>query len=237
MWGRRAEWQREPVYPKDALDEAEQVGKFPIILADQSDNPGGGAPSDSVEILQLFIDRGFGDDCLLMYMRDPETVQQCKRAGVGAKVDVMMGGKAHVLTGPPIPMTVEVQVISDGKARYEGPMWTGKMGEHGDTVLVKMVEASGASGTSGTSGGIQIVVTSAMQQPVDMAFAKTLGLDCTTKKYICLKSTGHFRSGFGPIAGQIFNVDAKGAFSQNFKSIPFKRLGRKVYPMDPDTTL
>ena len=102
-------------------------------------------------------------------------------------------------------------------------MWTGKVGEHGDTAVVKQ-------------GPITIVVTSLMMQPVDLAFAKSLNIDCSTKKYICLKSTGHFRSGFGPIAGSIFNVDAKGCFTQNFAAIPFKRLGRDIYPINLEAT-
>ena len=67
-----------------------------------------------------------------------------------------------------------------------------------------------------------------------LAFCRTLGLDCTKLRYLCVKSTGHFRSGFGPIAGSIFNVDALGLFTQDFNRLPFKRLGRKVYPMDAD---
>ena len=71
-------------------------------------------------------------------------------------------------------------------------------------------------------------------QPFDLAFCRTLGLDCRKLRYICVKSTGHFRSGFGPIAGSIFNVDTTAALTQDFAKLPFTRLGRKVYPMDPD---
>ena len=53
-------------------------------------------------------------------------------------------------------------------------------------------------------------------------------------KYICVKSTGHFRSGFEPIAGSIFNVDTASVTSQDFASLPFTRLGRKIYPIDTD---
>jgi microcystin degradation protein MlrC len=53
-------------------------------------------------------------------------------------------------------------------------------------------------------------------------------------RYICVKSTGHFRSGFGPIAGSIYNVDALGLLTHDFSQLPFKRLGRKVFPMSPD---
>ena len=39
-----------------------------------------------------------------------------------------------------------------------------------------------------------------------MTVSPTARLDCTALRYICVKSTGHFRSGFEPIAGSIFNV-------------------------------
>jgi hypothetical protein len=66
LWGRRAEWQRKPVSPSVALAEGEAIGRYPIVIADQADNPGGGAPSDSTEILNLFIERNY-QDALLMY--------------------------------------------------------------------------------------------------------------------------------------------------------------------------
>jgi microcystin degradation protein MlrC len=51
-------------------------------------------------------------------------------------------------------------------------------------------------------------------------------------KYLGIKSTGHFRSGFESIAGSIFNVECNGLFSQDFSKLPYKNLGRPVYPLD-----
>ena len=183
-------------------------------LADQADNPGGGAPSDNTEILRLFVSRKL-QDAAVLYIRDPATVQKAKAAGVGAIVEVEVGGKSHELSAPPVAMQAQVLSLSDGEFVYDGPMWGGKTGQHGDSVLLK-------------SGGIQIICISAMQQPVDLAFARLMGLECAKMRYLCLKSTGHFRSGFGPIAGSIFNVDALGVFTQDFGKLPFKRLGRKM---------
>jgi microcystin degradation protein MlrC len=50
--------------------------------------------------------------------------------------------------------------------------------------------------------------------------------------YICVKSTGHFRSGFGPIAGSIYNVDTESLLPQDWTKIGFTRLGRALYPLD-----
>ena len=228
LWDRRAEWQQEPIAPPDALDQGERIGKYRSILADQADNPGGGAPSDNTEILRMFVSRK-PQAAAMLYVRDTETaltprprhrdraetVQIAKTAGVGAIVDVQVGGKSHELSAPPVAMQAEVLSLSDGEFVYDGPMWRGKTGHHGDSVLLK-------------SSGIQIICISAMQQPVDLAFARLMGLDCRKMEYLCLKSTGHFRSGFGPIAGSTFNVDALGVFTQEFGKLPFKRLGRKM---------
>ena len=68
--------------------------------------------------------------------------------------------------------------------------------------------------------GVSIIIISKKQQPVDLAFSKILGLDCSKMNYLSLKSTGHFRSGFESNAGSIFNVDTSGMFTQDFIQYP-----------------
>lgn len=223
VWDRKDTWQREPLSPATALELGEATGRYPIILADQADNPGGGAPSDSTEILRLFVERDL-QDAAVLYIVDAEAAAISKRAGVGATVKVEIGGKSDPLLGPPVQMTVEVLALSDGHFVYDGPMNKGVPEYLGDSALIRR-------------GGLYIVVISEGVQPIDLAFCRTLGLDCSTLRYICVKSTGHFRSGFGPIAGSIYNVDALGLLAQDFKRLPFKRLGRKIYPMDADATV
>ena len=60
--------------------------------------------------------------------------------------------------------------------------------------------------------------------PIDLAFSRRLGLDCRKMRYLGIKSTGHFRSGFEPIAGSIQNVDAAGVLSHDLTKLPFKHL-------------
>jgi microcystin degradation protein MlrC len=200
------------------LAAGEAEGRYPIILADQADNPGGGTPSDSTEILRLFVKKDLQKAAVLV-MVDAESAAMAKQAGVGATVQLQAGGKSHPLLGPPVPLTAEVLAISDGRFVYDGPMWTGREGFHGDAALVR-------------HRGIYVIFISEMCQPIDLAFPRMLGLDCRQLRYLALKSTGHFRSGFGPIAGSIYNVDAQGLLTQDFKRLPFKNLGRKVYPID-----
>jgi microcystin degradation protein MlrC len=80
--------------------------------------------------------------------------------------------------------------------------------------------------------GLHIVLVSAQKQPIDLALCRLLELDCAQLKYICVKSTGHFRSGFGPIAGSIHNIDAQGIVSQDWSKVGYTRGPQDLYPLN-----
>ena len=220
VWERRSQWQRDPLSPQAALDQGEKLGKFPIILAEQGDNTGGGAAGDATEMLRLFIERRLVPSAVL-YMVDPDVAAQAVSAGVGVEIDILIGGKSQPLVGPPVPMRIRVRGVSNGRFTYDGPMWAGVVGEMGLSAWLEQ-------------DGVHVVVISDRHQPIDLAFCRSLGLDCRKMRYLAIKSTGHFRSGFAPIAGSIFNVDTASTLSHDFRRLPYTRLGRKMYPIDPD---
>ena len=160
----------------------------------------------------------------MLYVVAAEVAATAKVAGVGATVDVEVGGKSHPMLGPPVAMHAEVISLSDGRFTYDGPMWAGVKEDLGDSVLLRQ-------------RGVHVIVTSRRAQPMDLAFSRSLGLDCRQMRYICVKSTGHFRSGFGPIAGSIYQVDTASLLTQDFEKLPFTRLGRKLFPLHRDATV
>ncbi|MCC6507847.1 MAG: M81 family metallopeptidase [Pirellulaceae bacterium] len=220
VWDRRSQWRRDPLTPSAAIAQGEQLGKYPIVLAEQGDNTGGGASGDATEILRLFIEQKLVPSAVL-YMVDPDVAAQAVAAGAGAEIDVLLGGKSQPLVGPPVPMRVRVHAVSNGRFTYDGPMWAGVVGELGPSAWLEQ-------------DGVHVAVVSGRHQPVDLAFCRSLGLDCRQMRYLAVKSTGHFRSGFGPIAGSIFNVDTASALVHDFRRLPYTRLGRSMYPIDMD---
>ena len=146
---------------------------------------------------------------------------QAHEIGIGGKLKRTIGGISHVKCGPPVFVDAEIIALSDGHFVYDGPMWEGVEESLGPSAWIR-------------HKGVSIILISQKQQPVDLAFTRQLGLDCSKMKYLGLKSTGHFRSGFEPIAGSIFNVDASGLFSQDFHDLPYTRLGRPMYPLQQD---
>ena len=51
-------------------------------------------------------------------------------------------------------------------------------------------------------------------------------------RYIGIKSAAHFRAGFEEWAGAIYTVSEPAVQNPDSGRVRFKRLGRKVYPLD-----
>src|SRR5262249_13746362 len=73
----------------------------PMVLADVSDNAGGGAASDSTFILRALLERKVQDAALGMIWV-PGAVKLASEVGEGAKPAIRLGGKLGPQSGPPI---------------------------------------------------------------------------------------------------------------------------------------
>ena len=215
IYARRESWQLELHSARDALEKAQAAGHYPIVVADMRDNTGGGSAGDSTGVLRTFIDLKLQDACIL-YVVDPAAAARCQQAGVGTRLTLEVGAKSSPLQGRPVTMDVEVVALSDGAFRYDGPMYAGLSGHMGPSAHV-------------VQRGIHVLLVSQREQPFDTAFARTLGLDPRQMRYICVKSSAHFRAGFEPWAGAIHVVAEPSVHS--LPDLPFRRLGRDLYPL------
>ena len=127
IFARRADWHAPKRNTRECLRQAEADGLFPVIFADRNDNTGGGAPGDSTGVLHTFVKGDLQDACLL-YIVDPEAVAACDDAGVGAEIELEVGGKSSPLQGEPVAMQARVVALSDGGFIYDGPRNEGMQG-------------------------------------------------------------------------------------------------------------
>ena len=109
--------------------------------------------------------------------------------------------------------------VSEGDFTYDGPMYAGLTGNMGRSAWLRQE-------------GVSVVVVTAREQPLGPAFARTLGIDCASMKYICVKSAAHFRASFEPIGGSIINVDADAIHTHDFTKLEYKKRRRKVFPVE-----
>jgi microcystin degradation protein MlrC len=218
IWEHRERWYSPPLSVREALAQGEAKGRYPIILADHADNTGGGAPGDSTEVLRTFLELRLRD-ALLLYLVDPDVALQARAAGVDRRIAVKLGGKSQPSQGPPVEIEAEVIAVTDGAFAYEGPMYAGLRGSMGPSAWLR-------------KDGVSVVVVPERHQPLDPAFARTLGIDCRRMRYIAVKSAAHFRSGFEAFAGSIFNVDAAAILTHDFSKLTYRRRTRPVFPVE-----
>lgn len=206
-----------PAYPSIAqsLDRAAAANGH-IVLADFADNPGGGAASDSTFMLRALVERD-AHDVALGAIWDPIAVQTCADAGIGARLELRLGGKAGARSGPPIDLPVEVMnVVEDFAA--PGLTFPQRMGR---TVWLR-------------AGGIDIVACSIRAQIISPEAFTGLGIDLSTKRLTVVKSQAHYQAAFGPICDQSWPFTSPGTMDVDFARIPYTKRHRDFFPCEPD---
>lgn len=210
------------------LDEAVAAAKKgrdgtdrPLVIADATDNPGGGGYGDTTNLLRALLDAGIKNACFCPIV-DPAAVEAGGAVGVGGVLEVQLGGHIDPAFGAPIACKGVVRSLTDGVFVHDGPMWKGVTMNMGPTMVLDI-------------DGIEVVVTSNRQQTTDRQAFLTNGIDPTTKDVIVVKSAHHFRAAFEPIAREVIVTDSGSLCSHNWSAFDFKKLRRPVWPLDAVT--
>ncbi|MGI6359216.1 MAG: M81 family metallopeptidase [Bacillota bacterium] len=208
--------------PKEALDQAtallDEQDQRPIILADVADNPGGGGSGDTTELLQEMLKRNLPGGAAAAIW-DPETVQQAIEVGVGNTATFRIGGKAEPAYGEPVQVEGTVRVLSDGRFAARGPMGRGMEWNMGRSALIEV-------------GNTKLVVCSIRIACNDADLFRSVGVDPAAARLLLIKSRGHFRASFEPLAKAVIEVDAKGAANPNLDRYHYKFVKRPLWPLD-----
>lgn len=201
----------------EALDRALASDKGPVVLADGSDNAGGGASSDSTFILRALLDRGIRNAAVACVW-DPIAVQLAMDAGEGAQFDLRLAGKMGPMSGDPLDLRVTVTKVL--------PNATQSFGRGPDKAQSKLGDAVALH-----AQGIDIVVNTVRNQTLNPDAFSNLGIDPRQKRVLVVKSMQHFHAGFAPIAAEILYVAAPGALMPDFKALPYQKVNRSIWPL------
>jgi microcystin degradation protein MlrC len=203
-----------------ALAREGAPGDKPLVVADYTDNPGGGGYGDATAFLKGLIEAGVAS-VAFHAICDPEAVQEGMRAGVGAKTILTLGGKIDPsLGGGPLSLLGEVTCLTNGRFIAYGPMGGGVERSYGPSMVFRV-------------GGIDIIVITNNGQAVDLGQFTSLGIDPTRYRTVAVKSMQHFRAAFEPIAREVVLVDTGALCSEIYTPELFTRVRRPVWPLDP----
>lgn len=216
-WSLRDEFQRREAIPVDeAVRRADAADRGVVVLSDTGDTVFGGAAGDSNVLLEAMLRLGIAGPALLPLI-SPQAVATLAAAGAGATVTLPLGGDQTGFFAP-LTVTGTVRRVADGRIHLAD-------GRHGDVDMGRTVVFE--------AGPVTLLISElrgigANAPDVYRAF----GLEPTQFKMAVLKTASNFQF-FAPIASAVIRADTKGPGQSDVFSLPWRRLRRPIYPLDP----
>jgi microcystin degradation protein MlrC len=216
IWSLRNETGARQMELDAALDRivSQKASGKPVVIADIADNAGGGASSDSTFILQRLLERKIGNVALGAFW-DLGAIQICRDAGVGARLDLRVGGKCGPASGVPVDIRGTVRAV---------------VLDHKQSVLGYPLANCGPSVWVSTDDGIDLIFISTRQQVYGTDIFTGLGVDLSAKHAIVVKSSQHFYAEFAPLACEVQYVETPGLLRTDFENMPYKHRDMNYWP-------
>ena len=207
-----------PPYSVDgAIDFALAQPNGPIVIADTTDNAGGGAPSDNTTFLHRLIARNV-QSAAVAPIWDPIAVRLAFDAGEGARLPFRFGGKVSRASG--LPVDAEVEIIRCVPNAHQ--TFAGATVPLGDVASIRL-------------GGVEAVLISTRAQAMGTDLFANFGIDPKARKILVVKSNQHFYAAFSQIAAQVIYAEGDGALPRDYRKLPFTRIERPIWPLDATT--
>ncbi len=187
----------------------------PVVFTDAPDATSSGATGDSNIILKG-LKRADYRKRVLAQIVDPAAAAAAHAAGVGAEIDVTLGGALDRGRFTTMPVRARVRSLSDGIARLE----TMKLGlDAGPTAVL-------------TFENFTVVVFSRTLSLFDRAMYYANGLDPRDFDLIVVKSPHTEYHMYDAWVEKNFNIDIPGATSANLPTLGHRVCARPIFPLD-----
>jgi microcystin degradation protein MlrC len=199
-------------------------GKGPVLLVEPADNIGGGAPGDGTEVMRALLKYDIADAGVIIV--DAQAVAALQSVPIGGRMTLPIGGRGWPRDPGPVMLEVELISRSDGRFELEDRNshiagWLGtKLDIMGQSAVVR-------------HRGLTILLTSAKLPPFDLAQWRSQGVDPERLSMIGVKAAVGHRSTYEPIASASFTVRTNGPCTSDLTRLPYRRLRRPVFPLDP----
>lgn len=216
FWPQRFRMQGKLIPLGRAIAQAKTIAG-PVAFTDAADATSSGATGDSNAILKALQAARY-DKRVLAQIVDPDAAAAARQAGVGATIDVAIGGAIDTGRFSPMQVRAEVKLLFDGKSRSE----TSKLGLRAGPTAVLTFE------------NFTVVVLSRSVGLVDRALYFSSGLDPRDFDLVVVKCPHTEHHMYDAWVEKNFNIDAPGATSADLKSLGHTVCARPIFPLDED---
>lgn len=192
---REDDFRRDRPCPEEAVRQAKQAHRGPVVLADVADNVGGGSPGDGTVLLAELLKQHVSG--AVVTLADAEVAHTAAQAGNGTVLNTAIGGKTDTLHGAPVSVEATVETVTDGRYRTAGTWMTGQEFSMGTTAVLR-------------ANGVRIVVTSRATPPFHREQLTSVGIDPAACTVIVAKGAVAWRAAYGDVAAHVIEVDTPG---------------------------
>lgn len=192
----------------DAILMAVESQDSTVFITDSGDNVTAGAAGDGTLVLERLLGHQV-PSAVLAGIVDPEAVMLCVNAGVGAKVELTIGGKIDYIFSKPLSISGIILSLPIGVPGSEVP----------DAVL--------------QVDGVTLVLLSAHRAFTDPVHFQAVDIDPLAYKIVVVKE-GYLFQGLRDIAPKAIMALTPGFANQTLESLEYKHVRRPIFPLDPD---
>lgn len=191
----------------DAIETARTSPDSTVFITDSGDNITAGAAGDGTLVLERLLAHQVAD-AVLAGIYDPEAVQHCISAGVGAEVQLEIGGRIDYIYSKPLRLTGRVMALPHGLPGSRNP----------DAVL--QVE------------GLTLVLLSDHRAFIHPSDFQALDMDPLAFKIVVVKE-GYLFPGLRDVAPRAIMALTPGFANQSLEQLNYKQVRRPIFPLDP----
>jgi microcystin degradation protein MlrC len=203
----------------DAIDQA-KAASGSVCLLDMGDNVGGGSSADGTFIAHRLHAKQIAGS--FVAINDPQSAEQCRGAGVGAELELTIGGKTDDLHGQPLTAQVTVRYLGDGIFTEDQPRHGGRSGYvMGPTAIVE------------TEHGLTIQLTSIRTAPFSLGQIRCCDLDPGRFKILVAKGVNAPVAAYREVCDTFIRVNTPGSTSADMNSFTFHTRRRPLFPLEP----
>jgi len=202
------------------LDLAIASNKKPFFISDMGDNPGGGGSGEVTWTLARVLKRPEfqspnGKSLLYCSIPGSEMVEAARKVGVGGHAEAYVGAMLDNSYEPPILLSGTVVYVSPAPSQ--------------DQISANQPQSRNSNIAIIKTGSIYVVVGTSSPTPN----LTDTGIDPSKMDIVMVKQ--------GYLVNQWYNMQAdwvmaltRGGVDQDFQSLPYKRVLRPIFPLDPD---
>ena len=190
-------------------------------LLDMGDNVGGGSAADGTVIAAALCRRNLGPSFVCLV--DRAAVETCRLAGLGASLELSLGGHTDTIHGEPLTLRVHIESFHDGIFHETLPRHGGiTQFDQGHTVIVRAEEHP-----------LTIMLTSRRMVPFSLNQLIAFGVQPAQFRVLVAKGVHAPLAAYRDVCDRFIRVNTPGITCADLNQLQFNNRRRPLFPFEP----